>query len=124
MTPDQMRIAIAERCGWKLSNWKPHQEPCGKGFKCQNCGEFVLIAREDLWLVCKGPNVAIPNYPGDLNAMHEAEKCAPKPYWLTLLKIVGTSSFVTEWQKLKAIAHATALQRATAFCKTLNLETK
>lgn len=59
MTDEQMRIAIAEACGWKLiqrlqSGWHGWRE--------------------------QGPLQELPDYLNDLNAMHEAESAKGMHY--------------------------------------------
>lgn len=80
MTDNEMRIAIAEACGWKF------------------------LGKEGMgW--CEAPNGSpilecnIPDYPNDLNAMHEAEKtfhwepdnehCQAQEYYEHLVFICG-----------------------------------
>jgi len=60
MTPEQKRIAIAEKCGWK----EYCQDEAGFGWGV--CLEFVNDE-------CGGWR-AMPDYLNDLNAMHCAEK--------------------------------------------------
>jgi len=102
MTPEQQRIKIAEICGW-IPNPKPH------------------TAKILDWLHVPSGNTSYdpPNYPEDLNAMHEAEKT-----------ICGADFDTDEWKLYlvnldrvinKRRAHATAAQRAEAFLKTLGL---
>jgi len=56
MTEEKQRVAIAEACGWLLCHEnKPYGWPKG----CANGDR---------------PAGVIPDYPADLNAMHEAEK--------------------------------------------------
>ena len=101
MTPEQQRIAIAEACGWKLhseldNTWcAPHQTDCP-------------LAAE---------LIPLPDYPNDLNAMHEAEK--------TLTYAQGGQ--MTVWiERMNCAGYgpqlfATAPQRARAFLETLGL---
>jgi len=65
----------------------------------------------------------VPNYTGDLNAMHEAEVYAianihefDSFYWIKLAEVTKCSRLDG-----KQIGHATAAQRAEAFLRTLNL---
>jgi hypothetical protein len=98
MTPEQQRIAIAEACGWT-------------DIRKQKIGND-----RNLWGTKDGQRNRIPDYPGDLNAMHEAEK-------------VLTSEQEKEYAyQLEAVCcprdygwHATAAQRAEAFLRTLIL---
>jgi len=105
MTPIEIRIAIAEACGWKKENpssgtiwgavpggypdskiwWYPHQ---------------------------------LPHYEEDLNDMYSAEEIMTDSqwdnYWFNLDP--GPNG-----HQCKTLLHATALQRAEAFLKTKNL---
>ena len=96
MTNEQINIAIVEACGWKQV----------EGEECffDNGTEQVYIEN-------------IPDYCNDLNAMHEAEKVLEEKrlvwkYEMTLTRNGGNGF---NWSKI----HATALQRAKAFLKTL-----
>lgn len=113
MDKEQQRIKIAEACGYTdiMLPMGFHQQKSDE--KAKQCG--------GRW------RFEIPNYPEDLNAMHEAEKvlnfvslrnyycelrtlcCPPEPHNLT----------ATECAFLIFIA--TAAQRAEAFLRTLNL---
>lgn len=62
-----------------------------------------------------------PNYPGDLNAMHEAEENLSAiqrcQFAEKLFRVLIGDDCVTEFMKI----HATAEQRAEAFLRTLGL---
>ena len=101
MTPEQQqRIAIAEACGWRRDErawWEPHRQ-FTSGWKGHH---------------------DIPDYPNDLNAMHEAVetlRTMDGPQWwdfrLYLAEECGSSMNCIQ---------ATATQRAEAFLRTLNL---
>jgi hypothetical protein len=66
-----------------------------------------------------------PNYPHDLNAMHEAEKTLkPKQaldYWNRLNKLQGNSPTNSLCLVFGDAVFANAEQRAEAFLRTLNL---
>ena len=91
MSPEAQRIAIAEACG---------------------------IVSKDKWgSLYKTPRGILrdcPDYPTDLNAMHEAEKVLTLPerrkYRKTLLGHCEPASIAI---------HATAAQRAEAFLRTI-----
>lgn len=108
MDKQKQRIKIAEVCGWKNIRITeivlPDDEylaPVGKHahIECIN-GSYAPDGTE------------IPDYPNDLNAMHEAEKY-----------IMDENSIIyLEWlERLSCPWHATAAQRAEAFLKTLGL---
>ena len=76
-----------------------------------------------------------PDYPNDLNAMHEAEKMlnlkyhdTRTKYYMFLMRSVKriTNCDSMHWSEIEvdyiyACIHATASQRAEAFLRTLNL---
>lgn len=104
MTDEQMRIKIAEACGWKALEYEDFSK---YGVPC-----FMLMGSNNT-----GTRLAPPDYLNDLNAMHEAEK--------TLLKMDGCqahwetySNILTMKVGCEDIFHATARQRAEAFIKT------
>ena len=111
MKPEEQRIAIAVICGW---------EPERTWLLAPNrmCGERP----ED------GCYMPLPDYPNDLNAMHEAEKVLWEIDWnnrhvfndnlANILK--GRTVNRNEWYA-ETLLDATAAQRAEAFLKTLNL---
>lgn len=105
MTPEAQRIAIAEACGWTHYHadlWVPPIVTGDPDFSELQCD-------------------AIPDYPTDLNAMHEAEKVLPSTerdkYWVYLSQIVNREHRMasTSW----LCVNATAAQRAEAFLRTI-----
>lgn len=93
MSPEKQRIAIAKVCGMSIPP------------------EWVGDARNE-WSFFK----MTPDYPNDLNAMHEAET------WL----FQGGGSMQEYVNRLRLVCGqfpecATASQRAEAFLRTLNL---
>jgi len=106
MNPIEQRIAIAEACGWTgciLYNVESGKEPRGHPPKQQSCYQ--------------GYTEPIPNYPSDLNAMHEAEKMLDVDKWQRRDYIDYLNNNGDQW----AHTHATAAQRAEAFLKALNI---
>jgi hypothetical protein len=112
MDKEQQRIKIAEACGW-IPNPKPH------------------TAKILDWLHVPSGNTSYdpPNYPEDLNAMHEAVSyLTPKQVDVFAVEL---SAIVLEnpskaWWDLNAnevghVTNATSAQRAEAFLRTLNL---
>jgi len=67
MTPEEQRISIAEDCGWRIESdgantfVYPPNEKTGTGYRMNNIRHPKIIR-------------LLPDYPADLNAMHEAEK--------------------------------------------------
>jgi hypothetical protein len=119
MTDEQMRVAIAEACGWKEVSLCANGYVVGlpSGFTEDQCPE--------------GADEEVPDYPNDLNAMHEAEECLHPAqlgdYANKLTTVVGVYWFnqgkaVIKFSKedwTYATAHATARQRSEAFLRTL-----
>ena len=104
MSPDEQRIAIAKACGW--AKFTP------------DTIQFTAQRSDGKWDL-------IPDYLGDLNAMHQA--------WLTLSHfnrdcfesalysvIVGQAEYNRNDDQ-PYITNATALQRARAFLETVGL---
>lgn len=95
MTDQEIRHAIAKMMGWEWSlegHWKNKKWP---GHKYHEP----------------------PDYLNDLNAMHEAEKVLTRDQWETYLQRIW--SVCSSTSEDFVIAHATAKQRAEAFCRTL-----
>lgn len=109
MTDEQIRIAIAEALGYT----------------------HVRIIKD-----IEGPPDAVighhptkphsvPNYPADLNAMHEAEKTLTENQWSKYVALLTGRDWICDRvitsDAAQQAIHATARQRATAFLRTLNL---
>jgi hypothetical protein len=105
MTEQEQRIAIAEVRGW------------------YDIGEPTWNRRV-LGRLGQGPLRNIPDYPQDLNAMHEAEKVLTekhvRSYAFILAQVLDTIPTVDLDDQFLNI-HATAAQRAEAFLRTFNL---
>ena len=104
----ELRTVVATLCGWtniKYDHW-------GRDWAFWNGIKEGM--RE---------NVELPDYPDDLNAMHEAESTMStemsNSYWGTLLGIVNDRDYPTGDVK-RHYAHATARQRAEAFVLASN----
>lgn len=109
MTKEEQRIAIAEKCGWNWK-WKDSQQ---------------LVRCWGMPGDTKYYDSSVPNYPNDLNAMHDAEEVIRKnqfhfvSYPETLFKVVtgklwdGNMGYF-----MFNFATSTAEQRAEAFCRT------
>lgn len=105
MTDEQMRIAIADACGWK----KP-DDPEVMKFK-------VGWTSAEKWWMCPGGVLRlkhdIPDYLNDLNACAEFE---------AMLTSAERFTYIVELNKLcgdePSAVWATARQRAEAFLKT------
>jgi hypothetical protein len=97
MTEEKQRAAIAEACGWK------------RGY-----GSSLTM-----WCNPSGTPIGFtPNYPADLNAMHEAEKMLTKEqiwHYITRLVELTGAEWTDSYSEVMVVAHATAAQRAKAF---------
>ncbi len=107
MSAQEMRIAIAEKCGFELR--KPGSD--------MNHEKHVTFER-------------IPNYPEDLNAIHEAEKVfngSPEKYSAYLGWLWKITNPTVDWTKDRTVhiqnyitwqfKRATAEQCCEAFCR-------
>lgn len=96
MTPDRMRVVIAEMLGW--------EEQPEYGWKNKHTGSWQF-------------RQYLPNYLNDLNAMHEAEKVLDviqRRLFAELLHPNKAQHFLdNDWE----VAHATALQKCEAFLR-------
>ena len=101
MTPDQMRVAIAEACGWIISNNK------NLGWKKEFVGESARL---------------LPDYPNDLNACQQFEDTLTHDQWriyigflnggTTIPQLMSMEDFHKCWKKKGE-------PRCIAFCKTI-----
>jgi hypothetical protein len=114
MNKEAQRIAIAEACGWKM-----HTVAKDDPYTCTHCGihysPMIWRAWEIPYLWCnKNNETQPPNYLGDLNAMHEAEKALTSEQvtsYVYLLELMNDRWYTP--------AFATAPQRAEAFLSTI-----
>jgi hypothetical protein len=107
MNRNEIRITIAKACGWE----DIHNQPFTDHLHCHYDLLFGT-PRYDGQLVHDAEQ--LPDYPNDLNAMHEAEK---------MLTPKQRNRYNAELRSLCAdidIWHATAAQRAEAFCRAIN----
>jgi len=108
MTPQAQRIVIAEACGWGFV--PSGDDASGRAFP-------------ESWIHEDGGEVFdvkdLPNYPADLNALHEAEESLNS---IQALGYVDELNKLTTWMKHITpyeMIHATAAQRAEAFLRFL-----
>ena len=95
MTDPEIRISIAEACGWyRLRSAPEYFAPRGWVYGKHTYGKLRTADQ-------------LPNYPGDLNAMHEAENS---------LDDAQSQSYA---ERLGYDIHATARQRAEAFLRAM-----
>lgn len=106
MNKEQMRIAIAEACGWTKCRLTirgagaPERRPSPHGFPPD-----------------KNYEAPLPEYLSCLNAMHEAEKHLPEDKFTY---IANLASVVAMEEGFNPICLSTAEQRAEAFLKTID----
>lgn len=116
MTDEQLRIKMAELCGWKYAGkWSP----AGKPYPEDHHGTKFDIGKNHVGCSCH----RLPDYPRDLNAMHEAEKTfstygKEQEYYKNLIGVVYVWDYSCGINGAK-VAHATARQRAEAFVLTM-----
>ncbi len=115
MTPEEMRVAVAEACGWT------------------DVGHGVGPNR-NLWLGNKPIaggllcDQHVPNYPEDLNACHEMEKVLKghqvNDYTHRLIAVTQASGVAdgVPWLNTYALYHSTPAQRCEAFLRTVKPE--
>lgn len=137
MTPEQQRIAIAEACGWKWYRQPASGPWARKPMRSLYHPDLIkhwdaTFAEADMTESQCNPAFIwregnIPDYPSDLNAMHEAEKTLSEGqrddyvFWITELACFRhpvPHACHSSAERLRAI-RATAAQRAEAFLRTL-----
>ena len=133
MTEEEHRVAIAKHIGIEpLRRWRvwydkerQHGSICiptraeaeqRRQMALQDCERFGMIAEDvsdpeeyDEWRDA-------PDYPHDLNAMHEAEKTLTPTQWHQYNAHLAR---ITMHDRLFAMVSATAAQRAQAFLRTV-----
>ena len=111
MNKEKQRIAIAEACGWKMSD---HPDCLAKkeGWVSRNWETWVM--NPSGLLVFKHD---IPNYLNDLNAMHKAEKVLRDDRETAFRGWLWLAHGQPEMRC--ATVHATAAERAEAFLRTI-----
>lgn len=121
MTPEQIRILIAEHEGWKLCD-EEIVKPDGTVIDCEFLTEEAV---DQSW----------PNWPNNLNAVHEVEEAlaVDEDLWKQYVVFLGgicyeslTPHLRTAWHDSEQFAdwvfcRATALQRCEALLRTWGL---
>ena len=119
LSDEELRIKVAELCGW--THRRPHEE--GFMVRAQTHGFKVSGNKgtSDLMHV-PGDRYSdlerIPNYPQDLNAMHEVESLVPasrRAGYLTLISVATFTDSRHVNEGMWDIASAAARQRAESF---------
>lgn len=116
MSPEKQRIAIAEACGWL---WKPDPNAIHPSKLRWWVAPWLLA---DLGAACGCPDSSPPDFPNDLNAMHEAEDVIGDSIWedyRDALCGVCAAACAAENKRSNQWWRATAAQRAEAFLKTI-----
>ena len=99
MNPEQQQIAIGEADGWTWHGDASWPKNPGNFYWKKGCLNYQIL----------------PNYPFDLNAMHEAEKVLTSEQVTSYVYLL--ESMNDRWS---TPAFATASQRAEAFLRTIN----
>jgi len=110
MNKELQRIEIAKFCGHKdvVVRYIGHEECCGFYDVCSG--------------ICGEGGYTVPDYPNDLNAMHEAVKIFSESQEDDFYTILwGITAIPNTPHSHFRAANATASQRAEAFLRTLNL---
>ena len=111
MSPEKQRIAVAKAIGW--TNIKIIPLPASNKKHSGEAGVSVCGARHPSWGF---GSCSVPDYPNDLNAMHEAEK--------VLTEHQNDSIYprnLGAWRNPTKAIYAPAAQRSEAFLRTLGL---
>lgn len=106
MTSEQINIAIAESLGWTQVQL------------------YITDPAKRLWGYTPGPDTdwtSVPDYCNDLNAMHEVEKTLDDEQWLDYIRCLqeDVCRCFGKYRSMIAVCHATALQRAEAYLRTI-----
>lgn len=112
MSDNEIRIAIAEACGWSKVQHRDN-------------GDIIGLPAKDYPKPCHigGSNdwAFVPDYPNDLNAMHEAEKTLTGAECLKYAEEVNLATKCFKHITPVIMIFATARQRAEAFLKVKGL---
>lgn len=124
MTNDEMRIAIAGVCGWRLKRKRFKNKKCPFGYRYEKDGVGIQSSGGlHGWGFHSSPSaMSLHNYTKDLNAMHEAEGMINVSDYIRSLQKVCRCYLEGEETEIEdgwLLAHATAAQRAEAFLRTV-----
>lgn len=116
MTPELMRVAVAESLGFSRFTQRNGRGLCG--WTKEQPKDYPF--RKDEYLT------TVPDFPNDLNACHEFEKTLePNFEWLAYLKELGKILHATVDTDVTARqvsdAHADGTQRCEAYLRVKNL---
>lgn len=114
MTDNELRVKVAELCGWK--DIEERLLPCCRGVKSRLCGR---MEHEHAFHAC-------PNFPHDLNACHEMEEAldtfGAKIRYLSYLRLACTGEakhYPNSALHELLVIRATARQRCEAFVRAM-----
>lgn len=123
MTPERMRVKIAEHLGWRVvpgitqGGWLVQHN-------AQTVASFWFGSKEATLETAAG---YLPDYPNDLNACHEMEKSLTRLQQSDYAELLA-DNFSEEFcdlagtaEHIFACAHLTAPQRSEAFCRTVGI---
>lgn len=115
MTDTEINIAIAEACGWERET--VHSDLGNRNFEAWKKDGRRLVTQ-----------MALPDYVGDLNAMHGAEVeleneiATADQYWTELAELtMADDEELSTCTRYRYIGNATARQRAEAFLRVKGL---
>lgn len=107
-----MRVKIAEAAGWKRVG-KPYFEDGMEEMRAMG----MLAFNREFWL-----DSMLPDFPADLNAMHEAENVISDEIFHEYIRVLQAMFLeITKGRTYIGAHSATASQRAEAFLRALSL---
>lgn len=122
MKPEEIRIAIAEACGWKVES--SGNRYSDRIFNTEGNSAMRWKQYGGAWLDEWLGAYHVPDYLNDLNACYEMVESLD---WRDRRKFTEKLSGITEtekgdhWDDAHALCHATAAQRCEAFLKAKGL---
>lgn len=120
MTDNEIRIAVAEACGYETMMASPDLMWNKKENRAViKPGTKVEAARLRMKMEYVIGKQTLPDYPNDLNAMHEAVMAQPPQMRLTINQQLMESLRPNEAYIMDRTINATARQRAEAFLRVL-----
>jgi hypothetical protein len=120
VTDNEIRIAVAEACGYETMMASPDLMWNKKENRAViKPGTKVEAARLRMKMEYVIGKQTLPDYPNDLNAMHEAVMAQPPQMRLTINQQLMESLRPNEAYIMDRTINATARQRAEAFLRVL-----
>lgn len=126
MTPERQRIVIAEACGWTQCQPRASvtDTPWISGINPEPAKIVAVVERDGTHRAARESDYGfetLPDYPNDLNAMHDAERVLLPLHWPAYLSYLSARTGDGTLHTEKRLCHAAAARRAEAFLRTLNL---